>query len=278
MKQLLSGFFVFSIIASQNLFGQKMPSDFFAEGERYIDAKDYKRALVSFQYIVQHHPLNTLYPKAYYNVGYCYFRDNQSDSAIVVFKSILTGNFNEQEPTGGGIMDDPYANYRHRASGILSSIYYDKKMYDTALYYFSLSDTVYPYLHFCGNEYAESDVYTALGYADLYEKLGNKDKAVECLLSAIFITLADNYKVISELKRLLAGKKNLKKELDDALDKIYSTTVHRDTYSYNQYCFKFLQVEIPIPKSYEYEDETFNKNETVALIKKSSFYKMIAGL
>lgn len=265
-------------LASQSLFGQKMPSDYFDEGEKYVEANDYKNAVASFQYIILHYPKNTLFPKAYYNTGYCYFMDQQLDSAAIIFKSILTSNFNEKENSGGGLMDDPYTNYRHRASEILSDIYYNKKLYDTALYYFALSDTAYPYLHFCGNEYAANDVHTALRYSDLYQKLDNKDKAIESLLPAVFVTLANNSKVISELKSLLKKKKNLKSQLNNALDSIYSKTIQRDTYSYTQYYFKFLNAEIAVPNGYEDEKKKFDKDEAITEIKKTDFYKMIKTL
>jgi tetratricopeptide (TPR) repeat protein len=204
--------------------------------------------------------------------------NKQYDSSIVVFKSILTSNFNEKENLGGGIMDDPYTNYRHRASKILSDIYYNKKMYDTALYYFSLSDTLYPYLHFCGNEYAANDIHTALTYSDLYQKIDNKDKAIESLLHAVFVTLANNTKVISELKTLLKKKKNLKSELDNALDNMYSKTIQRETYSYTQHYFKFMNAEILVPNGYEDEKKKFDKDEAIKEIKKTDFYKMIRNL
>ena len=255
-----------------------MPSDYFDEGEKYVEANDNKNALASFQFIVKHYPKSTLYPKAFYNVGYIYFMDKQYDSSIVIFKSILISNFNEKENLGGGIMDDPYTNYRHRTSEILSDIYYNKKMFDTALHYFALSDTLYPYLHFCGNEYAENNIYTALTYSDLYQKLDNNDKAIESLLPAVFITLANNSKVLSELKSLLKKKKNLKKDLDLSLTNIYSKTIQREDYSYQILYFKFLNVEIAVPKGYEDEKKKFDKDEAITDIKKTDFYKMIKKL
>lgn len=265
-------------VSSQNLFGQKMPSDYFDEGEKYVEANDYKNAVSSFQYIIKHYPKNDLYPKALYNTGYCYYMDKQVDSSIVIFKSILSSNFNEKENSGGGIMDDPFTNYRHRASELLSDIYYSKKMFDTSLYYFAISDTLYLYLHFCGNECAANDIHTALRYADLYQKLDNKDKAIESLLPAVFITLANNTKVISELKTLLKKKKKLKNELDLALTNIYSKTIQKEDYTYKKYYFKFLNAEIGVPNGYEDEKNKFDKDEAINGIKKTDFYKMINDL
>lgn len=279
MRKIFFIILALSCLLNQNLYGQKMPSDYFDEGEKYAKANDTKNAIISFQYIVKHFPKNTLYPRAFYNLGYLYFIDKQYDSSIVIFKSILESNFNEKENLGGDIMADPYTNYRHRASEILSEIYYNKKEYGTALHYFALSDTLYPYLHFCGNALEENKLHSALRYADLYQKLDNDDKAIESLLPAVFITLTDNTSVLSELKSLLKEKKNVKKDLDIALTNIYSKIIQREDYSYQTYYFKFLNAEIEVPSDYNYdENKKFNKDEAIKEIKKTDFYKMIQEL
>lgn len=259
-------------------FGQKMPSDYFDEACIYFEQEKFDEALIGFQYIVDNHPKNELYPRAFYNVGYIHFVQKNYDNAIPVFKSIIDSDFNEKEKFGGDIMADPYTNYRNRASTILSDIYYEKQMYDSTLYYFALSDTVYPYLHFCGNEYASNDIYKALRYSDIYQKLNQPDKAIEKLLPAVLITVADNSKVIEELEKLLSTKKGLKQELDKSLDKIYSRTVNYDEYTYTRYYFKFLNVEIAIPQSYEDEKKKFDKDKAIKEIKQTEFYKMIEKL
>jgi tetratricopeptide (TPR) repeat protein len=270
--------FVLIFAACKQALGQKMPEDYFQEGKALFEAKKYESAVASFRHIVQNNPRNELFPRAVYNIGYCYFLANRSDSATSVFKVILKSNFNERDKSGGGIMDDPYANYRHRASELLSEIYYRRKMYDTALYYFAISDTVYPYLHFCGNEYAANDVRTALWYSTLYQKLGFKDQAIQSLLPAVFISLADNAKVISELKALLRKKDGLKNELDIALSNIYSKNIRKKDDGYKVYCFKFLNTEIAVPNGYQDNGAVFDKQKAIEDVRKSGFYAMIVSL
>jgi tetratricopeptide (TPR) repeat protein len=265
-----------AILASFSAFSQKMPSDYFEEASNYFEEEELDKALEGYQYIVDNYPKNELYPRAFYNVGYIYFVQEHYDKAILVFIAILENNFNEKENLGGDIMADPYTNYKHRAGRILSNIYYEKQMFDTALYYFALADTVYPYLHFCGNEYAENDVYTSLRYADIYQKLNQPNKAIEKLLPSVFITLADNSTVIKELQKLLADRKNLKKKLDKSLKNIYSRTIKREGYTYIKYYFKFFNVEIDVPNSYE--KRKFDKEKAVSKIKQTDFYKMIEQL
>ncbi|MFN9944188.1 MAG: hypothetical protein ACK56I_32435, partial [bacterium] len=93
---------------------------------------------------------------------------------------------------------------------------------------------------------------TALRYSDIYQKLNKPDKAIESLLPTVFITLADNSKVIDELKKLLSNKKNLKKELEESLNKIYSKKTDKADYSFTRYYFTFLKTEIAVPDSYEH--------------------------
>lgn len=259
-------------------YGQKMASDYFEEASEYLEDDKIDEAIKCFQYIVNNHTNNELYPDAFYNVGYLYFIQKKYNKAIPIFKAILESNFNEKENLGGGIMDDPYTNYKHKASEILSEIYYAKEKYDNALYYFALCDTTYPYLHFCGNENASNAIHTALRYADIYQKLKQPEKAIEKLLPTVLITLANNSKVITELKQLLADRKGLKQELDNSLNKIYSKKIDSKGYSYTRYYFKFLNVEITFPENYEDKNNKFDQDRAITEIKQTNFYKMIEQL
>jgi tetratricopeptide (TPR) repeat protein len=257
---------------------QKMPSDYFEEAGKFYENKEFDKALACYQYIVDHHPKNELYPKSFYNVGYIYYSQKNFEKAIVIFHTILKGNSNETANLGGDIMAAPYTNYRHWANEILSDIYYEKEKYDSSLFYFALSDTTNPYLHFCGNEFAANDIYTALRYADIYQKLNQPNQAIKKLLPAVFITLADNSMIIDELKQLLKGKPNLKSRLDESLMKIYVKTIQQNENSYERYYFKFLEAEIAIPDSYEYDKKKFDKQKAIKEIMLTDFYKMIAKL
>lgn len=257
---------------------QKMPSDYFEEASKFYEDSAFDKALDAYQYIVDKHSKNELYPRAFYNMGCIYFKQKEFEKAIAIFKSILTRNFNERENLGGDIMDDPYTNFKHRASEVVSDIYYEREKYDSALYYFVLSDTAYPYLHFCGNAYAEYDVYTALRYADIYQQLKQPEKAIAKLLPAVFITLANNEKVIEELQKLLKSKPGLKSRLDESLNRIRSKEFKQRGYSYSGYYIEFLGAEIAVPEGYDDQKKKFDKQKAIKAIKETDFYKMISEL
>jgi len=280
MKKIIN--LLFYLILSLCVYSQKMPSDYFEEGIDFMENDNTPKALESFKHIVENHPKNDLYPRSFYNLGYVYYQDKDYHKAKLIFKSILESQFNEKEALGGNIMADPYTNYRHRASSLLHAIYYETEKYDSALHYLALSDTVYPFQHFCGNAYAEQDIYMSLKYSDLYEKLNDLTNAKTELFNSIFYNgLADNTEVLDKLKELYQQEKNhkkIKKQLDKSLQKIYSKTLtSSDNETYTWYYFKFQDIEVPLTYSF-FDSENFNEKETINKIKESAFYKMIQSL
>jgi len=275
MKILLSISLMFLSILVQ---GQKMPSDYFEEAEEYFDEEMYNKALKGFKQIVKKHPKSEYYPIALFNVGEIYYYKKKYNRAISIFKKLLEIDMNEKEDSTRCTMTESITYYKHSAIEILSEIYYKKKMFDKALHYLILSDTVNPNLRFCGLGYASNEIYKALHYADIYQKLNQPNKAIEMLLPTVFATYTNNSKVIEELKKLLADKKGLKQELDISLSNIYSKKIDREDYSYTRYYIKFLNVEIGVPDGYEDEKTKFDKGKAIAEIKQSDFYKMIEKL
>lgn len=258
-------------------FGQKMPSDYFQEATRYFNEGDMDKALEGYLYIVENHPRNELYPRALNNVGHIYMLQKKFPKAIEVFTKLLNGGHNELEPLGGDIMADPYTNFRHRAATQISDCYYELFQYDSALRYLALSDTAYPYRSDCGNAYAEYYIRTALRYADIYQKLGQPDKAIEKLLPQVFETgLADNSKIIAKLKKLLKGKPKLLKQLDESIDGVYLKTFTTKYGDYERYCIQWLGVEIEYP--YRFNKSEYTQENVIKKMRESDFYKMVAGL
>lgn len=272
MKRLI---ILFSVLIVHSIYAQKMPSDYFVEAEKFLEEDNLESALSIYQFIVDNYPRNELYPRALFNTGYIYLLQKNYVSSISIFMNILNSNFNEKEILGGNIMDDPFTNYKHRSSALLSDIYYANNMYDSALYYLVISDTIFPYYGFCGNEQAENEIYKSIKYSDIYQKLNQPDKAIESLLPNVFNTLANNTKVISELKNLLSRKKNVKKELDKSISSIYSREFSKNNKTYKKYYFKFLNVEILVPDGYEDDNIKFDIQISRKEILQSTFYQMV---
>lgn len=262
-------------------YSQKMPSDYFAEAIAFMQEDQTPKAIDAFQYIVDNYSRNELYSRAYYNLGYSFFVVAEYDRAKDIFGVILQSQFDEKEALGGGLMSDPYANYRHRAADLLYQIYYETRDYDSSLYYLALSDTVYPYLHFCGNEYAAQDVQLSLRYADLHEKLGDPESAEAALLQSVFVTLADNSQVLAKLERryaTLADKEQLLAALDRGIERSYEKTVTRDGATYTYSVLRFRGTEIMLPYRFDLAVDAADRADQIDRLKETAFYRLIADL
>lgn len=270
--KLILSLLLFSAVVS----GQKMPSDYFQEATRYFNEGDMDKALECYLYIVENHPRNELYPRALHNAGYVCFLQRKYQESVDAYTKLLNGGQNELEPLGGGIMADPYTNFRHRAATQISDCYYELGQYDSALHYLALSDTVYKYISTCGNAYAEYYIRTALRYADIYQKLGQPDKAIGKLLPQVFDSgLADNSKIIAELEKLLKGKPKLLKKLEKSIDGVYLKTFTSDYGDYERYCIRWLGVEIRYSNK-SWEQNT--KEDVMRKMRESEFYQMISQM
>ncbi|MFT5779269.1 MAG: tetratricopeptide (TPR) repeat protein [Crocinitomicaceae bacterium] len=267
MKQLLLfafcafGFFGFS---------QKMPGDYFNEGYEFYKNENFDEAIASYNYIKDNYPKYDDYPSTIYNLACAYFAHEDFREAIETFDIILNGDFNERESVAGRIMSNPYANYRHNSSMLMSTIYTRLEIYDSALVYLSYSDTLYTLQHDCVRAYVEEDVGIAMRYAEIYHKIGNNNEAIRVLLPLVWGEYFDNTDLLAELKKLLMSEKGVQKKLDRALKKIESATYK--TYTY--YSFYLYGTKIRVPDEYV-RPKPFNLEKTTDKIKESKFYKMI---
>ncbi|NOQ71733.1 MAG: tetratricopeptide repeat protein [Crocinitomix sp.] len=257
---------------------QKMPEDYFDEASNYYEEEAYTKALESYQYLIENHPKNVLYPRAFYNVGYIHFVLENDTEALKIFKAILESNFNEKEDLGGGIMSDPFTNYRHRSCEIISKIYFNNKEYESALKYFELADTAYPYLSFCGFAASYNEIQTAARYGFIYYKLKQPQKALKKLLPHAFTTYTDNDLIIKYLKELLSTEKDLISKLELAIKDLYFKEFGVGELEFNQYYLNFYDVKIAVPNQHYYDAENFDHAMIIDYIRSSAFYKMIVSL
>lgn len=133
-------------------FSQKMAVDYFDEAQDFYEDKEYQSAIEKFKYVVSNYPKSDLFELSYYNIAYIYNETKQYDSAMVYCRNIINSKFDDMQEIGRGIMENPYANYKHDACSFISDIYFERAEYDSSLLYLSYADTLYCYHHFCGNE------------------------------------------------------------------------------------------------------------------------------
>lgn len=274
MKWSLFLFFI-GLMITQNVYSQKMPADYFEEAAAFARKKEYDKAIPCYSYIVTNHKKNDLYHESFFNLAYSFFLLKNYDSASLLFKAIISGDFYDGELVGGSIMASPYANYKNQASELLSKIYYSQQKYDSSLHYLSLSDTLYNYRHFCGNEIDEMEIYVALRYADLYQKLGYWKKAVSSLLVLACKDLAsDKSELLKQLRVLL--DKNYNSKLIEDLDKALLDMHVSAGGTTKKYYFNFLNTEIPVAEISSQKE--YSKEQAIKKVKESNFYKLVGSL
>lgn len=88
---------------------------------------------------------------------------------------------------------------KNESSEKLAKIFLTKKEYRNALHFFSLSDTVYNFQHFCGNAFISHDMYLARMYAECYMGLHEVDSALYTLAPHIFENPFETNKRIVDL-------------------------------------------------------------------------------
>jgi tetratricopeptide (TPR) repeat protein len=255
---------------------KKTPSDYFEEASAHLAKGNHVKALVGYQYIVDSLPNAELGLRtaSYYHIGHIHQINKRFGEAIPVFKTLLESKFSPNNKAD----KDFYISYQHETCKDLSDIYYEMKMYSTALHYFALSDTVYQYVPACGNAIDFHQVTTTLRYADIYQQLNQTDKAIKLLLPIAFIERGDLASVTRELKNLLSKKKNVQRDFENSLNTIYSQKINQIGYPDTRYYIVFLNTEITIPNGYKNSAEIFDKGKAITEIKQTAFYKMIEAL
>lgn len=175
-----------------------------------MEAKQYDSALYIFRAIYNKGiGAPPLISKSYYNMAISYLELKDSANAKRIFTDIVQSDFDDMDAggTGSGLMAEPYALYKNRSCNMLVVIALQEQDFKTALKYTEMADKQYPYVHFCGNEYAAHDIYMARMYGRCYAGLGQKDKAIEVLLPQSMTNgMASNEKLVNQLCALIKEK------------------------------------------------------------------------
>lgn len=239
-------------------------------------------AFEQFLKIIEEYPNSKVYHKSLYNLAYISSLEDDEDNEIKYLKMILESNANDKENSGrSGIMSNPYANFKNHASKRLTAIYLAKGEFKTALNFKQINEK-YPLQHFCGNAFAEDEIYSAIQYAEIFIGLGEPQKALSYLLPNIFNNgLADNSDLVELTAKTLKDNYKLAsliKDFKNSIDNIYSRVEKQNQNTWTNYYIKYLDTEIEIPiweiGYYETDSEKM-KSECEKIISESEFYRTL---
>jgi len=182
---------------------------------------DYEHALSSFYEFMKVYPGSPLVARAHFNVGCLSHELQRNEGAKAAFLEILDKEYNEMDPNS---LMEPYTLYKHNSCRYLAEIFLEEKNYKEAEKYIQYFDKVYPYHHFCGNEWAAYDIYKATMQARVLEGKQKPEQAIKVLLPEIFENgLAFNGNLLDELIGILNRhytNEEIKSELMSSLSTI----------------------------------------------------------
>ncbi|PDS21715.1 tetratricopeptide repeat protein [Flavobacterium branchiophilum] len=240
------------------------------------------KVIRDYEELIKEFPKSKLIFRALNNKGFAELELKDYKNAQVTFQKILKSEANDKEKggIGSGIMGEPYANYKNRASKILADLELKNSNYQEALNY--LDETKkFPYRHFCGNEYAADEIYMAEMYAKCYLGLNQYEKAYDILLPNIIENgLANNSEIITtSIDALLKNykKEELKIQFENCFKNVFAEKVKSNKNEYTTYNINFLNRKIQL-ESWKLNSEMTEQErekECQKILAESEFYKLL---
>lgn len=251
--------------------------------ELAIDIKEtiLDKALEYYQELIDSFPKSKLLFRTLNNKGFIELALDNKVEAKKTFQKILDSKADDKEKggIGSGIMAEPYANYKNRASKILAEISIKDSNYSEAIKYLDLTKN-YPYRHFCGNEYAADEIYMSELYAKSYLGINDKQKALKILLPNILENgLADNSDLVDlAYKTLLKDyqKDELKVKFEQAFKSYQTEKIKSKKEEYDKYYITFFDTKIELNSwRLDYLKPEEKQAEVHNIYKNSRFYKLL---
>lgn len=255
------------------------------KGEFAQDIKEtiLTKVIENYEELIDNFPKSKLVFRALNNKGYAELQLKEYDEAKKTFTTLLNSKADDSEKggIGSGLMGEPYANYKNRASKILADIELRDYNYSQALKY--LDETKkYPYRHFCGNEYAAEELYMAVQYSKCYLGLNQSEKAYDLLLPNILGNgLASNTQLIEVAYNALLQqyqKEDLKSQFEKSFQNVIiekeTNTKNQDTFYYINFLRRKIQLDSWSLHDMLSEEE---REKVIAdILKTSEFYILLS--
>lgn len=247
--------------------------------EKKEDILDF--AFEQFEKVINNYPNSELYHKSLYNLAHISSFMGYEKNEVKYLEMILKSDANDRKDSArSDLMINTYANFKHEANNRLIEIYINKGEFDTALKYIK-NNKKYPLQHFCGNAFAEDEIYNAKQYARIYIGLGYNEKALSYLLPHIFNDgLASNSSLVELTINFLKDnypEEKLKVDFENSIKNIYSKVEKKGDNEWTKYYIKYFSYEIEIPSwnlSFEADKEK-TKSKLEKTITESEFYKKL---
>ena len=239
------------------------------------------KAIDLYDTLLEEYPNSSLAIEALYNVGYAQLTLQEYDKAKETFQRIIATNPNDKGKRKKGVKNVSYGNYKNRAVKELVVLELKDNAFQKALTYLELTKE-FPYQHFCGNAYAEDDIYISLLYAKCYIGLNQTDKALQVLFPNLIENgLADNSEVVHFVFDILKSRYEIEVLSDyykKSFENVQIKKIKEKNYEYEVEYITFLGIDIVLQSlSLSTDQEERRAQEINQMYSKSLFYKLLNG-
>ncbi len=265
--------------------GQKTPDDYMWEANR---TQNDSLALANYLYIIKKHPTSKHCAHAYTRIARIYERRGKQADAISTYRTLLAAAQSERTSKSTSKRFEDEGN---EAAQYLCDFHEKNENYDSALYFLSMYDTLFPAFYGCGNAAEGARIETTMRYVNICLKARRIRDAERVLIlnSEPSFLLMENDIIIeklSELFRKYEQPAELRSGIEKAINNYSLDTVIRlydgskDTSVFCSMDFLGTKVRhyytrLPSPKNTPVSSE---KEEIIAFLKQTSLYTLVQQL
>ena len=209
-------------------------------------------ALEYFEQIIEDYPDSDLIFRSLNNAANISYQLDHIDEAILYYKRIIDSEANDLESNGlgTGIMSEPYALYKNRATKKLAEICISQEEFSKALEYLKLTKK-YPFVNYGGNELTANHLNMSLMYTQAYNGLDSLELAISYSLPEIFNEyLANNEKLVQEIVEILLAnydRQQLISDFEQSTKDFHSEIKEYENYEIRSYFINFMNTKINVP-------------------------------
>ncbi len=289
MKKLFTVIFI--LFHGHFAFSQKIAREVEKEGMTAIRTGKYATAIANFKYLLEKQPRDENIAEWTFYLGFAYSGIGQFENEG---KNILE-KLLDLDP---GEQISYVAHVKHRAAFQLYKCFKERKVYDSALRWLYLADTVYTYGPVCGTDYESNMLETHENFLEIYRLADRHQELKQLLLRTAVIEYSKDTASASELKGLLMRYENiaaLKQEFDSAIKHwaVSGNPSFNNRPCFTGICFEErifggwryitfqganMYVDRYVPKGKSKSEVKKESLEFVRKIKTTAFYKMLQSL
>jgi hypothetical protein len=228
-----------------------------------------------------------------FKLGVSYNKLHKPDTAMPYFQEVIESQKKDTSDPGPELLGDSrkttVVTLRNYSARNIAEIYYQKKDFRTAIWYYKMGVYTFPYRHYSGTDINQWNVQTFRNLADAYAELGEIDSAMQILLPYMFNPI--RYSPMAVLKagsiiQTHSGIENWCRKFDTALRRMKLTDSTME-FLLDSVLIKIPTITRPFPNTLSTMTEAMDPElslppktvaEAIRRFKDSQFYRNICEI